>query len=413
MGAVDARVFVVDEDPLAVRGLAQALAQQPGFDVAPFTSGRAALAEAAVVPPDAVLVGLRLGDMTGAALLRELQAIDPEIACLVITSATDPDATAQAAVMVGPLRQVRKPAEPADLMPKLRAQLERRQLIVDLQALQATLEQRDRALRASRRQVERATAELDATSNELATATERLVRAEQLAAVGRVLAGVAHELDRQLALVGYAEAIKTRVAGDPELAEFADIIVNAQKRLVATVDEIRDFVAGSLDGDAVDLAREPADVAAVVDEALSIMRWDADVVQRTVDRDFRAHPLAALHRQKFSQVVINLLSNAVLATTPGDIITVELDVDRSRGLAVLTVIDRGVGMPPEVLRRLGEPFFTTRGDRGSGLGVGICRRIVEEHGGALVFESAPGKGTTARVTLPLLPGSADDDEVSR
>jgi len=408
MGAVDVRVFVVDEDPLAVRGLAQTLAQEPGLEVAPFTSGREALAEAAVVPPDAVLVGLRVGDMSGAALLRELEAIDPEIASLVITSATDPDATTQAAVMVGPLRQVRKPADP-DLMPKLRAQLERRQLIVDLQALQATLEQRDRALRASRRQVERATAELDVTSSELATATERLVRAEQLAAVGRVLAGVAHELDRQLALVGYAEAIKTRVAGDPELAEFADIIVNAQKRLVSTVDELRDFVAGSLDGADVDLAREPADVAAVVDEALAIMRWDADVVQRSVDRDFRARPLAALHRQKFSQVVINLLSNAVLATAPGDTITVELDVDRGHGLAVLTVIDRGVGMPPEVLRRLGEPFFTTRGDRGSGLGVGVCRRIVEEHGGSLVFESAPGKGTTARVTLPLLPGAADDD----
>jgi signal transduction histidine kinase len=63
-------------------------------------------------------------------------------------------------------------------------------------------------------------------------------------------------------------------------------------------------------------------------------------------------------------------------------------------------------MPPEVVGRLGEPFFTTRGNRGSGLGVGICKRIVEEHGGALTFESAVGRGTTARVTVPLL---ADSD----
>jgi signal transduction histidine kinase len=59
-------------------------------------------------------------------------------------------------------------------------------------------------------------------------------------------------------------------------------------------------------------------------------------------------------------------------------------------------------MPPEVVARLGEPFFTTRGDRGSGLGVGICRRIVEEHGGTLAFSSAPGRGTTAVVRLPTL-----------
>mgnify|MGYP001602348046 FL=1 len=63
-------------------------------------------------------------------------------------------------------------------------------------------------------------------------------------------------------------------------------------------------------------------------------------------------------------------------------------------------------MAPDVLARLGEPFFSTRGDRGSGLGVGICRRIVEEHGGTLIFASALGQGTTARVTVPLL---ADPD----
>ena len=69
---------------------------------------------------------------------------------------------------------------------------------------------------------------------------------------------------------------------------------------------------------------------------------------------------------------------------------------------MLTVSDRGVGMSPEVLARLGEPFFTTRGDRGSGLGVGICMRIVEEHGGSLTYSSEEGVGTQARVRLPLL-----------
>jgi signal transduction histidine kinase len=59
-------------------------------------------------------------------------------------------------------------------------------------------------------------------------------------------------------------------------------------------------------------------------------------------------------------------------------------------------------MAPEVLARLGEPFFTTRGDRGSGLGIGICMRIVEEHGGSLTYCSEVGKGTQARVRLPSL-----------
>jgi signal transduction histidine kinase len=178
------------------------------------------------------------------------------------------------------------------------------------------------------------------------------------------------------------------------------------------VDEIRDFAAADSEGRG-GFHREPADVAAVVDEALAIMRYDRDVCQRTIERRYRTRPLAALHHHKFSQVVINLVSNAVQATQPGDVIAVALDItadDRlGRRVAVLTVSDPGLGMPAEVLARLGEPFFTTRGDRGSGLGVGICMRIVEEHGGTLTYASQVGRGTTARVAIPLLPDDSPEE----
>ncbi len=111
------------------------------------------------------------------------------------------------------------------------------------------------------------------------------------------------------------------------------------------------------------------------------------------------HPLCLAHRGKLAQVVINLVHNAALATAIGDAIDVTVAVAPD-GAAVVTVRDRGVGMAPDVVARLGEPFFTTRGDRGSGLGVGICRRIVEDHGGSLAFTSTPGAGTTATVRLP-------------
>jgi signal transduction histidine kinase len=297
-------------------------------------------------------------------------------------------------------------------LPKLKVGLERRRLIRELARVRAAVATRDQALAESARQVERTSAELRTTHTELRTATERLVQSEQLAAVGRVVTGIAHELSRQLALVGYAEAIKSRV-GDPELVEFASIIVNAQKRLAAMVDEIRDFAAAEgSPGGALD--REPADVAAVIDEALALLGYDRDVRERTIARDYRARPLAALHHHKFTQVIINLVSNAVLATEPGATVTVALDstdsadsADIAGRYAVLTVTDRGAGMPPEVLGRLGEPFFTTRGDRGAGLGVGICMRIVEEHGGRLTFMSRVGEGTTAQVTIPLLDPTED------
>ena len=218
---------------------------------------------------------------------------------------------------------------------------------------------------------------------------------------GMVNFTIAHELGQQLALVGYAEALKTRVADDPELVELADVIVGAQRRLLAMVDAIRDFTAGPEHA----LAKEPVDLVTIVDDALALLRHDPDVRRRQVRRVVTGHPLCLAHRGKLAQVVINLVHNAALATAAGAAIEVAVR-ELADGAAELTVDDRGVGMAPAVVARLGEPFFTTRGDRGSGLGVGICRRIVEEHGGTLAFTSTPGAGTTARVCLPALVGSA-------
>jgi signal transduction histidine kinase len=399
------RIYVVDDDPLASQSAAVLLGQESDFEVATFNRVADMRAAAVDRAPDVVLIEATSTQTDGIDVMEAMMRDDPDLVAIVVTRAGDPDATALALSRVGPLRHAHKPFEPRDLLPKLRAGLERRGLVHDLATARGALEQQNQALRASRAQVERTTAELQVTSSELATATERLVEAEQLAAVGRVLTGIAHEITSQLALVGYAEAIRTRVDFDPELVELCDVIVNAHKRLCAMVDQIRDFVTEPRRGaTSRGLAREPADVMAVVDESLAILRYDRDVRTRNLVKSYRARPLAALNREKFSQVVINLVSNAVLATQPGDTIEVELDVDADSGDLVLAVSDRGTGMSPAVLARLGQPFFTTRGDRGSGLGVGICMRIVEEHGGALTYVSEEGVGTQARVRMPQLEG---------
>ncbi len=397
-------VYVVDDDPLTTQSAALLLSQESDLEVATFNRVADMRAAAIDRAPDVVLIEATSTQADGIDLVEAMMREDPDLVAIVMTRAGDPDATAVALSRVGPLRHVQKPFEPRDLLPKLRAGLERRALVHALAAASGALEQQNQALRASRAQVERTTAELKVTSSELATATERLVEAEQLAAVGRVLTGIAHEITSQLALVGYAEAIRTRVGFDPELVELCDVIVNAHKRLCAMVDQIRDFVTEPRRGaaGARGLAREPADMMAMVDESLAILRYDRDVRSRNLVKSYRARPLAALNREKFSQVVINLVSNAVLATQPGDTIEIELDVDAESGDLVLAVSDRGSGMSPAVLARLGQPFFTTRGDRGSGLGVGICMRIVEEHGGSLTYVSEEGVGTQARVRVPQL-----------
>jgi signal transduction histidine kinase len=167
------------------------------------------------------------------------------------------------------------------------------------------------------------------------------------------------------------------------------------------VGEIKDFTRTEA-GPA--LALEPADVSSVIDEALAILRYDRDVGDRALVRETRRRPLARLHRGKFAQVLINLIRNAAQASPPRASIEVRLD-ESERGDVVVIVVDHGGGMAPEVKARLGEPFFTTRGERGTGLGIGISQRIIAEHGGSLTFESQPGAGTRVTVTVPGLGGA--------
>ena len=385
-----ARVLVIDEGPLAARQIAAAVALDLDHVTEVATTAAAALAAAAA---EAVVIDVRLAP----AVLPALRAKDPALAVVITAATADHEACALARATVGPLGWVPVPVDADELLPRLAAALERSRLQRQVATLERRLAKRERTLDDSRGHAERTAARLASASTELATATERLVVAEQLGAVGRVVGGISHELGEQLALVGYAEALQSKVAHDPELVELADVIVRAQRRLLAMVDAIRDFT----DGEARrPLVREPADVAAVVEEALALIGYDREVRRRKVERRVLGHPICLVHRDKLAQVVINLVHNAALASAPGAAIEVAIAQDGAD--AVVTVTDHGVGMEPAVLARLGEPFFTTRGDRGSGLGVGICRRIVEEHGGSLAFESTPGRGTTARVRLPVL-----------
>jgi signal transduction histidine kinase len=368
-----ATVYVVDDDALVTASLSTALSLETRWRVLAFNDGRRALAEMAAAPPDVVLSDFKMPGMDGIAFLSQVRRDHPNAVLLLITGYADKESAIRAINEVGIWQYVEKPWDLGDLLVKIRQGLERRELVAELERKNATLEAR---------------------LSELERAHDELVRAERLAAVGRVASGLAHEIGNQLALVGYAEAIRDR-SRDPELQTFAEVIVAAQRRLAALVDEIKDFARGA----AATYAREPADVAAAVEEALSVLRFDPDVKARLVKLVVEERPIARIHRGKVTQVVVNLVHNAAQASPPGSEVLVT--VGERDGQAEIHVRDRGAGMPPEVVARLGEPFFTTK-ERGSGLGLGISRRVVQEHDGRLEVSSRVGEGTEVVVRLPVL-----------
>jgi two-component system, LuxR family, sensor kinase FixL len=126
-----------------------------------------------------------------------------------------------------------------------------------------------------------------------------------------------------------------------------------------------------------------------------------------------AVPLLHWDRQALRQVFLNLLTNALDAMPQGGTLTVRVSADGPAGhprAVVVEVTDTGVGIPPDLLPRVMDPFFTTKDEgKGTGLGLAICRRIVQEGGGTIRLDSAVGQGTTVRVTLPVAAGQADPD----
>jgi signal transduction histidine kinase len=382
-------VYVVDDDPLVTESLGTALRVETDYVVHVFNAPAQALAALAEAEPDVVISDFKMPGIDGLSFLERIREQLPDAVLMLLTGYADKESAVQAINRLGIFQYVEKPWDTSDLLLKIRNAIDRRKLRQEIEQANADLRQGNEDLR-------RSCADLERANHELKQAHQSLVQSEQLAAVGRLADGIAHEMSSQLAMMGYADAIRRKVADDPELVEFADQLRAAQQRLVAMLDEIKDFARGGSEG----YALQPTSVTEVVDEALAVLQYDRDVRGRRLTRHFEARPLTRGHRGKLAQVFINLVRNAAQATEANAEIVVSVEEGQG-GAGKIAVIDRGIGMADEVLRRLGEPFFTTRAG-GTGLGLGICRRIIEEHGGHLTVESAPGRGTTVTVTLPPL-----------
>jgi two-component system sensor histidine kinase PilS (NtrC family) len=219
-------------------------------------------------------------------------------------------------------------------------------------------------------------------------------RAERLAAVGRLAAGIAHEIRNPLAAIsGSIELLNASMATDAarENKELMGIVLREVERLNGLITDLLEFARPRA------LETQRLDVAATMAEMLRVFENDKRLGGAAVE--LRA-PEGAVEVDadpgQLRQVVWNLLRNAAEAA-PGQPITVEVRGDER--FASLTVRDRGPGIPAEHRARMFEPFFSTK-DGGTGLGLATVHRIVEEHKGAVEIESPPGGGAAVTVRLP-------------
>lgn len=240
-----------------------------------------------------------------------------------------------------------------------------------------------------------ALAERDA---ELAEVLHAAARHEKLASLATLAAGAAHELATPLSTIAVVAKELERALGadDPESTAVADV------RLVRAQVERCRAILSQMAADAGESAGE-----AFVDVRLDAIAADAlgELAgrERVVSASAGDAPLVRVPRRALSQALRGILKNALEASSADGEVVVRIDADGAR--ARVAVVDRGRGMPPDVLARAGEPFFTTKhGDglgRGMGLGLFLARVVLERLGGDLALDSAPGRGTTVTLGLPV------------
>ncbi|MCE9529753.1 MAG: PAS domain S-box protein [Planctomycetes bacterium] len=260
---------------------------------------------------------------------------------------------------------------------------------------------RTQELEFANEQLQSSLRQLESKTDELRSTSQQLWQAAKLASVGELAASIAHELNNPLGTVSLrVESILAQTGLDDPRRRSLEIVEQEVERMARLVANLLQF---SRHG------REQISTVNVDEE----IRMTAELTQHFLKRrsiEISTHfeeglPTIFADRQKLRQVFLNLFTNAGDAMPHGGKLVTRVRKDLSpagKSQLVVEVSDTGVGISPEILHRVTDPFFTTKEEgKGTGLGLAICKRIVHEHQGSIHIESEVGKGTCIRITLPV------------
>ncbi len=226
---------------------------------------------------------------------------------------------------------------------------------------------------------------------EIQTLRERVIHSERMAALGELAARVAHEIRNPLISIGgFARRLEKRLTDDTK--EYAKIIVNEVTRLENILKEILGFVKSSR------VMKEKGNINELLEEIINFITPEILENKNTIHKDLCKTPLMAfIDNDRIKEAILNLITNAAHATKYGSI---TIKTIRAGNEAVIELSDTGCGISQEDIKNIFNPFFTTKSE-GTGLGLAVTHKIIQEHNGKIEVESSADGGTTFRIHLPL------------
>jgi two-component system sensor histidine kinase HydH len=255
----------------------------------------------------------------------------------------------------------------------------------------------------SRAKLAKILTELEDKNIEIGRAYERLKEtqrylseSEKLASIGKMSAGIAHELRNPMGAIANSLSVLKRYNSlEREDVELVKIVEDEMGRLNKLLEDFLNYSKPSrLDYRETDLHR-------LIDDAISVFQLNKSLNGIIVEKKYAQKiPLLNLDRDKIKQMLLNLFINAMQAMPEGGTLTIETQYKTSEDEVQLAVSDTGSGMSDEILSQIFQPFFTTK-DKGLGLGLSIVHKIMKEHGGYVLISSEIGKGTKIELKFPV------------
>ncbi len=264
--------------------------------------------------------------------------------------------------------------------------------------------EREDTLRESHRRLEEALASL-------AEAQQRVVQQERLHALGQMASGIAHDFNNALSpVIGFSELLLIPDAlGDGEKTKrYLEMINTSAHDAAEIVKRLREFYRPRDENE----EHYPANLKSIIEQVIAITqpKWKNQLLARgiivQIETDFQVAPEMTCDEHEMREMFTNLIFNAVDAMPQGGTITIRSRMEKDA--LIVEVSDTGVGMTEEIRKRCFEPFFSTKGSEGTGLGLSMVYGIAQRHGGTLEIESEPGKGTTVRLRCPQKTSAPSD-----
>lgn len=370
------KILIVDDDRLNIRILAGILKTE-GYVTAEADSGERGLQLYAEFRPDLVLLDVMMPGIDGFETCRRLRRTygDDTAPIIFVTAKKDSDDVLEG-LSAGGADYLPKPLKPKEVLARIRTHLQNQIL-----------------------------------SEQQKHLVDQLSRAN--AAKNRFLGIAAHDLRNPLASIrGLAELLSEGAVGPltPEQVELVDAISGAGQSMLDLVNELLDVA--TIEAGELKLHLQSHNLSDLVAKSVAMTNMEAAKKQTRVAFLPPATPVTPLiDPERIKQVIDNLLSNAVKYSPPGSAITALIEEDRTGGTCSFSVRDQGPGIPENERDKLFKDFsrlssLPTGGEKSTGLGLAICRKIVDAHRGSIVAENLPERGCEFRVTLPTQPPAA-------